>query len=95
MATNSMSPFIKALCFALLIFTQVPNLQAQSNKWVGTWATAPYAAGKNTPPVPYLANNTLRQIVRVSVGGEVIKVKFSNVTGKSNVELKKDRKSVV
>ncbi len=65
-------------------------LAARGQKgWVGTWATAPYAAGKNTPPAPYLANNTLRQIVRVSIGGDVLQVKFSNITGKSDVVLQK------
>ncbi|MBN1926584.1 MAG: SGNH/GDSL hydrolase family protein [Prolixibacteraceae bacterium] len=49
-------------------------------KWVGTWSCAPYAASNNTPPSPYLANNTLRQIVRVSIGGDTLRVKFSNIT---------------
>jgi len=49
-------------------------------KWVGTWSCAPYAAANNTPPSPYLANNTLRQIVRVSIGGDTLRVKFSNIT---------------
>jgi lysophospholipase L1-like esterase len=53
---------------------------AQSSKWVGTWSCAPYAAAENTPPSPYLANNTLRQIVRVSIGGDTLRVKFSNCT---------------
>ena len=54
------------------------DISAQ-NKWVGTWSTAPYAVGSaNMPPSPGLTNNTLRQIVRVSIGGDSIRVKFSN-----------------
>ena len=57
------------------------NLFAQSKHWVGTWSCAPYAvASGNTPPSPYIANNTLRQIVRVSIGGDTLRVKFSNST---------------
>ncbi|MCB9208675.1 MAG: T9SS type A sorting domain-containing protein [Ignavibacteriales bacterium] len=54
--------------------------QPSNKKWTGTWATAPYEAGTNTPPSPYLANNTLRQIIRVSIGGDTLRVKFSNRT---------------
>jgi lysophospholipase L1-like esterase len=57
-----------------------PNSDS-TKKWVGTWSCAPYAVGSaNTPPPPYLANNTLRQIVRVSIGGDTLRVKFSNNT---------------
>ncbi|NLG17087.1 MAG: SGNH/GDSL hydrolase family protein [Fibrobacter sp.] len=55
--------------------------------WVGTWACAPYAAGTNTPPSPGLTNNTLRQIVKVSIGGDTLRVKFSNVTSPSAVTM--------
>jgi len=53
------------------------NLFAQTKHWVGTWGCSPYAvASGNTPPA--IANNTLRQIVRVSIGGDSVRVKFSN-----------------
>lgn len=59
----------------------VDNLYAQSDIWVGSWSTANYAAGAgNVPPSPFLANNTLRQIVRVSIGGNTLRIKFSNKT---------------
>jgi len=58
-----------------------------NKKWVGTWSTAPYAADNNTPPSPYLANNTLRQIVRVSIGGDTLRVKFSNRTSSTPVTM--------
>jgi lysophospholipase L1-like esterase len=69
----------------LLLILLVGNSFAQSvvtgqKRWVGTWSCAPYAAGNNTPPSPYLANNTLRQIIRVSIGGDTLCVKFSNGT---------------
>lgn len=60
--------------------------QAQT-KWIGTWSTAPYAADNNTPPEPYLANNTLRQIIRVSIGGDTLRVKFSNRTSSNPVTI--------
>ena len=51
----------------------------QKKHWVGTWATAPQLVEVgNNPPPPGLSNNTLRQIVRVSIGGDSLRVRFSN-----------------
>lgn len=74
---------VSAIIIVLIFLSASINLNAQSNngnEWVGTWSAAPYAAANNTPPSPYLANNTLRQIVRVSIGGDTLRVKFSNIT---------------
>jgi lysophospholipase L1-like esterase len=47
--------------------------------WVGTWAASQQLAEPhNTPPSPYLENNTLRQVVRATLGGSRIRVQFSN-----------------
>ena len=50
--------------------------------WVGTWGTAPQLTEPaNMPPAPGLSGNTLRQVVRVSVGGERLRARFSNEFG--------------
>ena len=42
---------------------------AGSTGWVGTWSTAPQLVEtNNNPPAPGLTSNTLRQILRVSIG---------------------------
>ena len=57
--------------------------------WVGTWSTAPQLVEPhNMPPEPGLTENTLRQTVRVSIGGGVVRLRFSNAFSKSPVELK-------
>ncbi|MBN1779864.1 T9SS type A sorting domain-containing protein [bacterium] len=71
----------------LFVFSMSSIGHAQSTKWVATWATSPYEAENNTPPKPYLANNTLRQIVRVSIGGDTLRVKFSNRTSPTPVTI--------
>lgn len=56
--------------------------------WVGTWATAEQLVEpRNMPPEPGLTNNTLRQIVCVSTGGNRLRVRFSNEFGTSPVTL--------
>ena len=65
--------------------------KANSNpteKWVGTWGTAlQLVEPRNLPPDPGLSNNTLRQIVCVSIGGSRLRVRFSNEFGTSPVTL--------
>lgn len=50
-----------------------------AKEWVGTWITAPQLVEpRNMPPEPGLSHNTLRQIVCVSLGGDSLRVRFSN-----------------
>ncbi|HOX52282.1 MAG TPA: SGNH/GDSL hydrolase family protein, partial [Fibrobacteria bacterium] len=59
------------------------------NHWVGTWSAAPYLVeSANMPPSPGLTNNTLRQVVRVSIGGDTLRLKLSNVNNSQATELK-------
>ena len=56
--------------------------------WVGTWSTAQQLVEPhNNPPEPGLSNNTLRQIVRVSLGGDSLRVSFSNEFSSSPVTM--------
>lgn len=62
---------------------------ASSVKWVGTWSTAPQLVEpRNIPPEPGLTNNTIRQIVCVSIGGDSLRMKFTNEFGSSPVTMK-------
>lgn len=61
---------------------------AVTGKWVGTWSTAQQLVEPhNMPPKPGLSNNTLRQIVRSSIGGDSLRVKFSNEFSTSPVTI--------
>ncbi len=56
--------------------------------WVGTWATGNQTTEQaNLPPSPGLANNTLRQIVRVSIGGSQLRLRLSNEYGTAPVTM--------
>ncbi|MFC1569916.1 SGNH/GDSL hydrolase family protein, partial [bacterium] len=74
------------LMFAVCDKSSPTGLSDTVMEWVGTWRTAtqpvlPYYM----PPNPGLTNNTLRQIVCVSLGGDSIQVRFSNEYGESPV----------
>jgi len=75
------SLFVLTFLFLLLVtFVFVSCGDSASDKsWVGTWRTAPQLVEPyNMPPDPGLSYNTLRQIVRVSLGGDSLRVIFSN-----------------
>jgi lysophospholipase L1-like esterase len=59
---------------------------ATTGQWVDSWATAnQLVEPSNLPPAPGLNGNTLRQIVRTSVGGTWIRLQLSNRFGNSAV----------
>src|SRR5574344_2611565 len=72
--------------FALL---NTPLSNAKSAHWVGTWGTAPQLVEPNNmPPKPGLSNRALRQVFRVSIGGEAIRLKLSNEYSDSSITIK-------
>jgi len=73
----------------LFLLFNTEFISGQSKKWVGTWATAPQLVEPNNmPPSPGLTNNSLRQVVRVSIGGDTIRLKISNEFSYQPVEIK-------
>ncbi len=71
--------FAATFCDAQPAADDVP---ATAGHWVGTWGASPQLTEpKNLPPPPGLAGNTLRQVVQVSIGGEKLRVRFSNAFG--------------
>lgn len=87
------SPQLYSIVFLLCILFNTWNISGQpgnitAKKWVGTWSTGmQLVETRNNPPSPGLTGNSLRQVVRVSIGGEVIRVKFSNEFSKSPVTM--------
>ena len=59
------------------------TLDAQTH-WVGTWATAPAA---QAAPEMRFNNQTIREIVHTSLGGDTIRVRLSNAFGPEPVEI--------
>ena len=69
-----------ALGFAILS-------HAQQN-WVGTWAAAAEFTGKGDMPASPLTNRSLREVVKVSVGADCLRLRLSNEFSKEPVEIK-------
>ena len=57
-------------------------------QWVGTWAASPYLAAADAQPPSPLSNAVLRQVTRVSIGGNQIRLQLSNLSGNGPVTAK-------
>ena len=87
-----MIPYLRlALALALAGLLQaLPGGAAagQSPRWVATWAASQQLVEpRNLPPAPAFADTTIRQLVRVSIGGRRIRVRFSNAFGNAPLTL--------
>lgn len=81
--------FLVGLLVATSASAQRPS-DAQTH-WVGTWGASPSpqfadAAQMNKASLLF-ANQTVREIVHVSVGGSLVRVRLSNAYGKQPVEI--------
>ena len=77
------------LTFFSFNYAKPKDVSAAAEKWVGTWSTAPQLVEtNNNPPSPGLSNNTIRQIVHVSIGGDSLRMRFSNEFSSSPVTMK-------
>ena len=62
---------------------------AFADGWVGTWATAPEFTGAgDMPQHTTLTDNSIRQIVHVSIGGDVLRLQLSNEFSREAVEIR-------
>lgn len=79
---------MKRIAFFLVSLLTAGIAQAGGH-WVGTWGTAPQLVERhNNPPAPGLANNSLREIVQVSIGGKKVRLKLTNEFSKEPTEIK-------
>ncbi len=78
---------MKTACLSAvaLVCCMQQTVLAESGHWTTTWGTATENIGSSSgysPPIA-LAHNTYRMYVRTSVGGELVRFRFSNAYGTS------------
>lgn len=78
-----------ALVLAVPVGRPLHGATAPTDTWVATWATSPLLVQPaDLPPAPGFADTTLRQTVRVSLGGRRIRVRVSNAFGLTPLTLR-------
>ena len=72
-------------CAVIWLLLFVPELVgASTNVWIATWAASPQSGSPNPrEPLLKIDNQTVRERVRVSIGGSQIQLRFSNEFGSS------------
>ena len=59
-----------------------------SNSFYTTWANSPTLIKDDSKPPIDLSNNSLRQVIKISIGGEKFRIKLSNKFGNNSLEIK-------
>ncbi|MDE6023705.1 MAG: SGNH/GDSL hydrolase family protein [Muribaculaceae bacterium] len=62
--------------------------QDAEKTWTGTWATAVEFTGPGDMPKTSLSGRALREIVQVSIPGDILRMQLSNIHSKEPVEIK-------
>lgn len=76
-----MKNWLAAACLITLLVNALP---ARAAEWVQTWGVAPLppsAAFGPFPATPSYHDQTIRQIVRISAGGQRVRIRFTNEYG--------------
>ncbi len=77
------------------------NVQAAGARWIGTWAASPAPPMASTPGgapgrvTPTFSNQTIVQVVRLSAGGQRLRVRFSNEYGARPLAVGKARVALI
>ena len=79
---------MKRLLVFLMVFCALSTYSFAQN-WVGTWATAPQTVVRSFMPYNNcMTNRSVRQVVKVSIGGDVIRLKLSNIYSMQPIEIR-------
>ena len=85
---SNFARMMKRLVVFLMMFCALSTYSLAQN-WVGTWATAPQTVVKSFMPYNNcMTNRSVRQVVKVSIGGDVIRLKLSNIYSMQPVEIR-------
>jgi len=63
------------------------DAQATRTQWIATWGASPQAAVPGTLSAVGFQDQTVRDIVATSVGGEWVRVQFANTFGRTSLEI--------
>src|SRR5206468_2721313 len=71
-------------CVVLCLLFVPELVGAPTNAWIATWATSPQSGTPNSrEPLLNVDDQTVRERIRVSIGGRQIRLRFSNEFGSS------------
>ena len=77
---------MRRILFVTSMIVALPLGAQQPARWLATWAPSPFAAPPKPPPdsvdrVPTYVDRTIRQIMRTTLGGDRLRIRFTNEYG--------------
>lgn len=78
--------FYQPALFSLVLFTSFAQAEVQKSQWVTTWAASPQKVWNKDFVFPtnipdQISNQTIKQISQISLGGEAVRLVFTNQYG--------------
>lgn len=80
--------------FSLVLFTSFAQAEVQKSQWITTWAASPQKVWNKDFVFPtnipdQISNQTLKQISQISLGGEAVRLVFTNQYGDQPLSINK------
>lgn len=97
-AAPEIVPMKTRLLIAIVLVLPGLNVLAQEPEWIGTWGASPEPpsrGGGPFPATPSFENETIRQIVRLSAGGEALRLRLTNEHGSEPLRIGAARVALV
>ncbi|KUM12262.1 lipase [Acinetobacter calcoaceticus] len=84
----------KSTLFSLALFSTVTQAEVQTSQWVTSWSASPQIVWDKNFIFPthipqQISNQTIRQISQISLGGQSIRLVFTNQYGNEPLHIKK------
>jgi lysophospholipase L1-like esterase len=78
-----------AVCVVVALEVRVWAEDPSSSHWVSAWSTAVHAplAFPGLPPSPTFENQTIRMVVKPTIGGDRLRIRFSNEFGTTALKI--------
>ena len=80
--------------FSLVLFTSFAQAEVQKSEWITTWAASPQKVWNKDFVFPtnipeQISNQTIKQISQISLGGEAVRLVFTNQYGNQPLSIDK------
>ena len=77
------------LLFAILASWASAQMKKEEGRWVSAWSTATHTPlpFPGFPPAPVFENQTIRMVLRPTLGGQRLRIRFSNDYGSTPLEI--------
>ncbi|USP39129.1 SGNH/GDSL hydrolase family protein [Acinetobacter sp. XS-4] len=84
----------KSALFSLVLITSFAQAEVQKSEWITTWAASPQKVWNKDFVFPthipeQISNQTIRQVSQISLGGEAVRLVFSNQYGEQPLYIDK------